>query len=125
MTRNAPPVLLPPAEDAERRDRGVELKRWLEAPATPATRAECEQGPRPCPHLRCIHHIGERGDGTFTCALDFAELPEAERTTERIADVLGTSRQNVEALLGHAVTNARRRAPHDVLIALGIRRRHA
>jgi hypothetical protein len=123
MVMRVRPDALPVDVDRERRERGIGLKRWLEAPAPPTKRAECENGPRPCPHLRCCYHIGERGDGSFTCELDFAELPAEERTLERVASVLGTSFQRVHTAQRTALDKARSRAPHDVLIALGIRRR--
>jgi len=97
------------AEDRERRARGVTVEQWIDAPAPPATRGECENLPRPCPALRCRYHIGLRGDGTFTCGLDFAELPEDERTFVRIGSVIGRlSRQRGEQMVNAALAAFRR-----------------
>lgn len=111
------------AEDRERRERAVELKEWVEAPPPPLTRGECEEGPRPCPHLRCIHHVGKRGDGSFSCVLDFAELPDNERTLADIGRVLGLSRQRVEQLVALGEEALKKKIPHDTLIALRLRKR--
>lgn len=63
-----------------------QLKKFLNAPATPQKREDCVAGPRPCPHLRCRYHLAS--DETYkgaprihnlpanspTCALDLAAL---------------------------------------------------
>jgi hypothetical protein len=41
----------------------------------PATRAECESGPRPCPHVGCKHHLYlDVSPTTGTIKLNFPEL---------------------------------------------------
>jgi len=50
-------------------------------PTRPRTRAECVDGPRPCPHLGCRYHLAEfwgaeRPADADTCALDVAERGE-------------------------------------------------
>ena len=64
--------------------------RWAALPSRPTTRADCREGPRPCPWYGCRYHLGcdvtatgqvrlrDLGDGD-TCVLDVAErggLPE-------------------------------------------------
>lgn len=87
--------VLPVEVDAERRDRGVTVEEWLAAPPAPEYRRDCEDGLRPCPSLRCRHHVGKRGDGSFSCSLDFAELPADERTLEEVGRVLGKNDETV------------------------------
>lgn len=77
-------------------------------PPAPATRAECINGPRPCPHLRCKYHLGSepRADGTLdirslspsaeTCALDLIQ-PGGIGQGE-IADALGITQQAVDRI---------------------------
>jgi hypothetical protein len=45
-------------------------------PARPRVRAECVNGPRPCPWTTCRHHLG--ADALETCALDVAERGELD-----------------------------------------------
>lgn len=116
-------LLLPVLEDRERRDRGISLERWVNAPRPPATRDDCESGPRPCPALRCEHHLGERGDGSFSCAADIADLPDAERTFDLIARAMGVSQERVVQIERAARHKANALASPEVLHALGIRRR--
>jgi len=111
------------AEDRERRERRISLKRWLAAPAPPTTREGCENAPRPCPHLRCIYHLGEAGDGSQTCVLDVAELPQEERTQKRVAEILGVAQPRIAEIERIARDKTKARKPHDTLIALGVRRR--
>ena len=54
-------VMLDTEQNRERQSREVSPEEWAAAPRTPATRAACEKGPRPCPHLRCRHHLGRPG----------------------------------------------------------------
>ena len=114
--------------DAERRDRGVPLELWRQAPPAPLTVEECERtrdASTPCPHLRCEYHVGLRGDRSFSCQLDFAELPEHERTYERIAEVLGVSPQRVEQVDKGARSKIERtRSPRSLAPLVQIRKRH-
>lgn len=132
------------AEDRERRARGVSVEDWLEAPAPPDTREECEVGEgelelvdergelvatvpaRPCPALRCKYHLGRVGERAgVSCWLDFIDdTAPAERTFERIGELLGVTLERaigIEREARHAVTEA----DPQVLVELGIRRRHA
>ncbi len=59
----------------------------------PKTRAECIDGPRPCPYTTCKHNMKPTASGE-TCVLDFAArggMPPGE-----IAYELRTSRQAIE-----------------------------
>lgn len=79
---------------------------WKVEPGVPRTRAECVDGPRPCPRIACRHHLwlrlkeeqpgnpqaGKQGDTTFrpstmqSCSLDVAEKGAS---FEEIGNVLG------------------------------------
>jgi hypothetical protein len=114
--------------DAERRDRGVPLDEWRAAPPAPLTVEACEvrDASTPCPHLRCEFHIGFRGDRSFSCQLDFAALPDHERTYERIGEVLGISFQRVEQVDKGARSKIERtRSPRSLAPLVQIRKRHA
>ena len=74
-------------------------------PGRPTTRADCENGPRPCPWTRCRHHLGE--DLPESCALDVAERQGA--TLEEIAAILGVSRESVRLIEVKALGKLRRR----------------
>lgn len=65
--------------------------------ALPVTRADCIDGPRPCPHTTCRHHLGsaritpaEAGESpehmtttkTWSCSLDFADHVASRQVTE-------------------------------------------
>ena len=81
----------------------------------PRTRADCVNGPRPCPFVSCRHHLAiditgrgslrvdkrELADMPETCSLDVAD--RGETTLEEIGRILGFSskeraRQILEAL---------------------------
>jgi hypothetical protein len=86
----------------------------------PRTRAECIDGPRPCPHTSCRHNLeGERrrrhgrpGRATVSdpqsCALDVAA--RAGATLEELAHIFGTTRE--------AVRQAQVRAIRHVVLLL-------
>ena len=59
----------------------------------PILRAECENGPRPCPHRGCRHYIG---GGSETCSLDVAA--RGEHSQREVAGVLGVPWQVVDAI---------------------------
>jgi hypothetical protein len=81
----------------------------------PGGREECRTGPRPCPYVRCKHHlwmrVGEERQGSgntsvgstvepvtwTTCALDVAE--SGPRSTREIAEWLGVSMRRVQQLI--------------------------
>ena len=86
--------LYPPVEDAER----------------PHTRAECKDGPRPCPWVACKHHLYldinpntgsiklnfpdlEPWELAHTCALDVADA--GARTLEEIGEITNLTRERV------------------------------
>lgn len=56
----------------------------------PRTRADCEQGPRPCPWTRCRHALPGGA-----CALDFAAEYGGEVSAADVAAALQVSRQRV------------------------------
>jgi len=67
----------------------------------PATRAECEFGPRPCPALLCRYHlafdVSRKADKNFklahTCALDFARDNPQGATLREVGALLGMTRE--------------------------------
>lgn len=130
------------AEDRERRARGVTVEDWLDAPAPPDAREECEDADgelevvdergdvvarlpaRPCPALRCRYHLGRVGEAAgVSCLLDWIdETSREERTFVEIGRVLGVSRQRAEQIYEDACRAIEEQAP-EVLRALGVRRR--
>lgn len=91
-----------------------------DVPRRPRTRGECIDGPRPCPWASCRHHLAldvtynnalkvqdrELEELPATCALDAAEDGGVDNYT--IADLLGISRQGVDALLASGLRKLRR-----------------
>jgi hypothetical protein len=94
----------------------------------PKTRGDCENMPRPCPWLSCRHHLalvvnvtrfsqqavrspfagvmeGDLSEMKQTCSLDVAD--DGEHTLEEVADVMGVTRQRVEAIEHVAQQRAR------------------
>ncbi len=97
----------------------------------PKTRGDCEGGERPCPWISCRHHLAldvtlrgdltkpfafdENDDGESiavmleerkqTCALDVAE--DGEHTLEEVGELIGVTRQRVEAIEHVAQRRAR------------------
>lgn len=89
----------------------------------PRTRAECQDGPRPCGFVSCRHHLaldvdpvngsirhnhpdGEPWGIDETCSLDVAERGEA--TTKEIGRLLNVSRARVDQIMLIATRNLRR-----------------
>lgn len=79
----------------------------------PRTRAECTDGPRPCPHVGCRYHLFldvkpetgnltmvfpdlEPGDLVHSCALDVAEAGGA--TLEEVGVLLNLTRERVRQI---------------------------
>lgn len=78
----------------------------------PQTRAECAEGPRPCPHVTCRYnlYLDVRGDGVLrinfpdrepeemlaSCALDLAE--DGPRTLDAIAGLMGMSKERARQI---------------------------
>ena len=77
---------------------------------TPQTRGECKDGPRPCPFVRCRHHLYldvnpdtgsiklnfphlEVGEMEHTCSLDVAE--RGGMTLEEVGHILNLTRERV------------------------------
>jgi len=88
-------LLLTAIENEERWLRGIGIEDWFAAPKTPRTRGECFDGPRPCPHLRCKHHLGV--PGKMGCELDVSEA--GAHTYEQIAAALGIDSENAAELV--------------------------
>lgn len=100
--------------------------------AFPRTRAECEDGPRPCPWVRCRYHLlgealfGGRGykiylhrdgvqgpwdlDPEWSCALDVAD--RGPLTLERIGQVMGVTRERVRQIESRVMRRAAGVAPY-------------
>ncbi len=90
-----------------------------DAPLRPRTRADCADGPRPCPWVSCRHHLYLEVDGRGhvrlafpdkepwelreTCALDVAE--RGEHTLEYVGRLLNLTRERIRQL--------EERAPRD------------
>lgn len=98
---------------------------WTPLPGVPASREHCRDAPRPCPFVRCEHHLwlvegrdrrGRRPAGgelgpelrapTMTsCALDVAD--RGERTIEDIAASLGVTPRRVQQIMRGALAKLR------------------
>ena len=78
----------------------------------PRTRADCLDGPRPCPHYACRHHLWMicRGDELpdDSCALDLVDEHPEGLTAHEVASILGVSRQAVECVEKGALGHVRR-----------------
>lgn len=61
----------------------------------PKTRAECVDGPRPCPHTTCRYHVAS-GRPDASCALDLAD--RGERTLEEVGELLGMTREGARLI---------------------------
>ena len=84
----------------------------------PRTRADCENGPRPCPWVGCRHHlyleVKESGTITLTwpdrdpwelehsCSLDLADQ-EHGVTLEKVGEILNLTRERIRQLEARAV----------------------
>ena len=107
--------------DCERRDRGISLTAWNNAPSPPATEEACTSGARPCPALRCWFHLGDRGDGTLSCVFDVGR----PMSQEEVASVLGVSKRRVQLMERDACTAVKRENLRSNLIRLRKSKRHA
>lgn len=91
---------------------GREIRARLDA-LRPKTRAECAEGPRPCPHVSCRHHLYldvsprtgaiklnfpdlEVWDLPVSCALDVAE--GGATTLEDVGVILNLTRERIRQL---------------------------
>lgn len=92
----------------------------------PRTRADCVDGPRPCPYVSCKHHLFldvstktgaiklnfpdlEVGDMTESCALDVADRGGA--TFEATGAVMNLTRERVRQIMIDALD----RSQHDLV----------
>src|SRR5512146_49766 len=86
----------------------------LEAPSGPArprVRAECVNGPRPCPWTSCRHHLGD--DARESCALDVADRGGLD--VRAIARLLGVHPTQVIDIETAALRKLQRVARHGLL----------
>lgn len=91
---------------------GREIRARLDA-LRPKTRGECAEGPRPCPHVSCRHHLYldvsprtgaiklnfpdlEVWDMPISCALDVAE--NGATTLEDVGGILNLTRERIRQL---------------------------
>ena len=104
----------------------TELGRLLHPPVEverPTTRADCADGPRPCPFVSCRYHlyleVTDTGSIKFvfpdlepdelehSCALDVAD--EGGVTLERTGDLLNVTRERTRQIEMSAMAKAKRR----------------
>lgn len=84
----------------------------------PTTRAECIDGPRPCPHVTCRYHIwpdakkGTRlADMPETCALDVADRGGV--TLPELGEILGVTKARAMQLEKAALARVKKRRLHE------------
>jgi hypothetical protein len=90
----------------------------------PKTRGECIDGPRPCPHVRCRHHLAEGPLDVDSCSLDVADRGPVNLT--EIGRLLGVSRERarqIEAMALGSVNQVATRAAAVTLAQLDEHRR--
>jgi len=108
-----------PLRTLERERRHLELVPPLDP--RPRTRADCINGPRPCPWVGCRHHLGlevTRAGGikpTFpniepdelepSCALDLAD--NGSRSLEEIGEILNLTRERTRQIFETALQKLR------------------
>jgi hypothetical protein len=85
----------------------------------PHTRSECADGPRPCPHVSCRHHLYldvnpntgtiklnfpdlEVWELAFSCALDVADL--GGTAIELVSELMNVTRERVRQIEMQALT---------------------
>ena len=72
--------------------------RYLPVLRSPVTRAECVDGPRPCPHSTCRYHLDA---DVHSCALDVADLgPQVQDT---IGTLLGVTKERARQIEAQAL----------------------
>lgn len=84
----------------------------------PTTRAECIDGPRPCPHVTCRYHIwpdakkGTRLEAMReTCALDVADRGGV--TLPELGEILGVTKARALQLEKAALAKVKKRRLHE------------
>lgn len=99
-------------EPANNTGEDVDLPKWevdkiLAENPRPTVRSDCEDGPRPCPWIKCRHHIyNTNGEGysqqipleklAETCSLDAAD--KGPLTLEEVANLLGLTRERIRQI---------------------------
>lgn len=80
----------------------------------PKTRAECINGPRPCPRLACKYHLWNDSKSSFrdglpeeSCALDISD--RGSHTLEEIGVVIGLTKERVRQIESVALIKLRAR----------------
>lgn len=72
----------------------------------PLRRADCQDGPRPCPWVSCRHHLADLARDWLpedeTCSLDVADRTPLELA--EIAPLVGYSRSRVQQLVKDITT---------------------
>lgn len=91
---------------------------WLGELARPRTRADCKNGPRPCPWFSCRFHLGldvkpatgaiivnfperEVDQLPATCALDVADRGGA--TLEEVGDLMNVSDERIRQIIARVL----------------------
>jgi hypothetical protein len=108
------------------------IVRPTDAIPRPKTRAECMDGPRPCPWASCKHHLALEPSPTGTlvvlfpdrdadeipetCSLDFADRGGA--TLNEVAKALGVTRERVRQMEERALRKLADHADTDAELAL-------
>ncbi len=73
----------------------------------PVTRADCLDGPRPCPHAQCRHYLSV---STRSCVLDLVS-ERGELTMEETAKEMGLSLRRIQQI-EHAAIGKLRAVDH-------------
>ena len=96
----------------------------------PHTRSECADGPRPCPHVSCRHHLYldvnpqtgtiklnfpdlEVWELAFSCALDVADL--GGTAIELVSELMNVTRERIRQIEMQALTRLASGADGNVL----------
>jgi hypothetical protein len=75
-------------------------------PMAPRTRAECKDGPRPCPWIECRHNLMDQ-----SCVLDLVEEHPDGMTLEQIGERLKLTREAVRKIEAAVLAKLRGEAP--------------
>ena len=85
----------------------------------PPRRADCIDGPRPCPRTLCKYHlisdVSRKAPKSFrlpeTCALDVVDRHDEGMTLNEVGELLGMTREGSRYVLLNAVLKLRRELP--------------